>query len=275
MFFSFVDSLVVAFGCLVLVGSSKRVEVNLNFTSLYKHLSDGSRKESTSNDVVLAGIGAQSPNCCKDGLDYGYRADILFTKEGTKYLIARAWETCDQNAACSGFPWRSMMHESIMPINDSNVPESFLGIAMEWETDGRTVDWYYQSIDADDNDGWIQYSSFTAPGIENPYFNLGRISINNFLSTDNSFATSVWGNVNFFQVGIATSSSDSSAFTGGRIIFECPAYYDIVGAKHCFPSLAAVPASESEWKVLWGWGGDRPATSIHIDNLRKLVEMII
>ncbi|AIF83076.1 hypothetical protein NTE_01002 [Candidatus Nitrososphaera evergladensis SR1] len=265
--------------------STKRVEVNLNFTSLYQHQgidnntsSLSSRNENTGNDddndILLAGIGAQSPNCCKDGLDYGYRADVLFTKEGTKYLVARAWETCDQNAACSGFPWRSIMHESVVPINN-NIPKSFLAIAMEWARDGRTVNWYYRTVDSD---SWIKYSSFTAPEIENPYFNLGVISINGFFPADNPLVTSLWGNVNFFQAGIATtsSSSDSTAFAGGKIVFECPAFYDNNdGMKHCFPNMAAVPASESEWKVLWGWGVDRPATSTHIDNLKKLVEMII
>lgn len=272
--------------------STKRVEVDLDFASLYQQqhhqgtissnrTSGNNATNSSNSDVVLAGIGAQSPNCCKDGLDYGYRADVLFTKEGAKYLVARAWETCDQNAACSCFPWRSVMHESIVPINDdsNSVSDSHLAVAMEWAKDGRTVNWYYR---ISDNQGWTKYSSFTAPAIENPYFNLGVSSINDFIPTNNRFINSLYEDVNFFQVGIATTTSPSddpsSVFTGGKIVFECPAYYDTNnngGKKHCFSNMAAVSGSDSYWKVLWGWGGSRPATSIHIDNLKKSVEMTI
>ena len=111
---------------------TKRVEVEIDLERF-----DGSMIGK--GDFVLAGIGAQSPNCCKDGLDYGYRADILF-EEGARYLVARAWETCDQNMGCSAFPWISVMHESAVPLpgNDSAVM-----LAMEWN--GRTVDWYFKS----------------------------------------------------------------------------------------------------------------------------------
>lgn len=265
--------------------STKRVEVSVNFTSLYpRHanndaMSGSNNKDNASNigDVVIAGMGAQSPNCCKDGLDYGYRADVLFTNNGATYLVARAWETCDQNAACSGFPWRSIMHESVVPIKDNYIPKSSLDIAMEWAKDGRTANWYYRTMD---NQGWIKYSSFTAPLIENLYFNLGVSSINDFLPTKNRLINSLYEDVNFFQVGIATSSpaDGSSAFAGGKVVFECPAYYDNKGdgEKHCFSNMAAVPSGNSYWKVLWGWGGEQPDTSsIQIDNLKKSVEMTI
>jgi hypothetical protein len=68
---------------------TKRAEVKIDLGRL-----DASRIEK--QNFVLAGMGAQSPNCCKDGLDYGYRADVLVTATGLA-LVARAWETCDQN----------------------------------------------------------------------------------------------------------------------------------------------------------------------------------
>jgi hypothetical protein len=99
---------------------TKRVEVEIDL----EHFDGGMVSR---GDFVLAGIGAQSPNCCKDDLDYGYRADILF--KGARYLVARAWETCDQNMGCSAFPWISTMHESkaLLPGNESSVM-----LAMEW-----------------------------------------------------------------------------------------------------------------------------------------------
>jgi hypothetical protein len=100
--------------------ATKRVEVQVDLARF-----DGSMVKN--NDFALAGIGAQSPNCCKDGLDYGYRADVLFTESG-RYLVARAWETCDQNIGCSGLPWISTMHESKVPLPANN---SSVMLAME------------------------------------------------------------------------------------------------------------------------------------------------
>jgi len=114
--------------------------------------------------ATCAGIGAQPPNCCKDGLDYGYRADILFMENG-QYLAARAWETCDQTIRCSAFPWISTMHEAavLLPNNSSSIM-----LAMGW--DSKTVNWYYKT-----SSHWSKYSSFLTPEIENPYSNLGVI----------------------------------------------------------------------------------------------------
>jgi len=72
----------------------KRVEVEMNFVNF-------SKNSIQKGNFLAAGIGAQSPNCCKDGLDYGYRADVLFSDKGETFLLARAWETCDGNIACS------------------------------------------------------------------------------------------------------------------------------------------------------------------------------
>ena len=132
--------------------ATKRVEVEIDLANL-----DGSMMKN--NDFALAGIGAQSPNCCKDGLDYGYRADVLFTGGG-RYLVARAWETCDQNIACSGLPWISPMHKSVV-----HMPASYSSVMLAMEWDGRTVNWYYKA-----GGNWSIYSSFEPPAIENPSF---------------------------------------------------------------------------------------------------------
>jgi len=217
--------------------ATKRVEVQVDLERL-----DGSIVKG--NDFVLAGIGAQSPNCCKDGLDYGYRADVLFTKEG-RFLVARAWETCDQNIGCSGLPWISTMHESKVPLPASN-PSVIL--AMEW--DGRTVNWYYKA-----GGNWSKYSSFEPPKIENPYFNLGVIWVGNpFTNTGSSEAY-------FYQAGVSTSSEAASF---GQVAFHCPAYYDRQGEKQCVPA-AAVDGGSSHWKVLWKWGLPNNNARVSVD----------
>jgi len=216
--------------------ATKRVEVEVDLVHF-----DGSIVKG--NNFVLAGIGAQSPNCCKDGLDYGYRADVLFT-EGGRYLVARAWETCDQNIACSGLPWISAMHESTVPLPTNH---SSIMLAMEW--DGRIVNWYYKAAG-----NWSKYSSFEPPAIENPYFNLGVIWVGNpFTNTGSSEAY-------FFQAGVSTSQ----AADFGRVAFHCPAYFDRQGERHCAP-MAAVNGGSSHWKVLWKWGVPNNNARVSVD----------
>jgi len=207
---------------------TKRVEVEIDLGRF-----DGSTLGN--EDFVTAGIGVQSPNCCKDGLDYGYRADVLF-KEAGRYLVARAWETCDQNIGCSALPWIAPMHESKVPLPGNG---SSVVLAMEWDKDDANVNWYYKT-----GDNWTKYSSFQTPEIENPYFNLGVIWVGNpFSNPDSSKAY-------FYQAGVSTSSQETKY---GQITFECPAYYDKQEEKQC-PQLAAVERGNSHWKVLWKWG---------------------
>ena len=192
-------------------------------------------------EYLVAGLGVQSPNCCKDGLDYGYRADLFFNRSGV-FLAARAWETCDHNVACSGLPWISMMHESV-----SNLPrqDGRVALAMEWQKDDRTVIWFYRTEGSD----WQEFSRFRAPRIENPYFNLGVIEMGNPVANPD------WGSAQFYQVGASLPRGYSP---GGQVSFYCPAYYDAAGKKHC-AEFEPVSAGNSHWKVLWKWGiqGDK------------------
>lgn len=238
--------------------STRRLEVTLDLSSAGKNLSvnDAARPQ-----VLLAGMGAQSPNCCKDGLDYGYRADVAIMHDGKQYLVARAWETCDQNAACSGFPWQSTMHESESLVELGN--HSKVSLAMQWITaGGKTVHWYYR---LDNTTSWIEYSRFSPPTIENPAFNVGVIWVNNFAANFPS------GNANFFQVGVA--SSDNSNLNAAQIAFECPAYYDS-STRHCFPDMKVIQDGDSHWKVLWQWGLPGKAQLVHIDNSKHTIGVI-
>jgi hypothetical protein len=214
----------------------KRVEVEMSFANFNK---DSIQKD----NFLAAGIGAQSPNCCKDGLDYGYRADVLFSDTGETFLLARAWETCDGNIACSATPWQLRIHEAVVPfkLNSSNVM-----LAMEWKEgwEDREASWYYRTSETD----WSKYSTFIAPQIENPYFNIG------FLGESwafGNFPNPPLGRVYFYQFGLSTAykilDKDSS------VSFTCPAYY-LEGTRHCVRNMGAVEEGASHWKVLWKWG---------------------
>jgi hypothetical protein len=56
----------------------------------------------------------------------------------------------------------------------------------------RTANRLYRINGAEYN-SWTKYSSFEAPDIENPYFNLGVDSV------DNAFITALYGKVHFFK----------------------------------------------------------------------------
>ena len=218
--------------------ATKRVDVRIN-------LEDFDDSKMGKSDYALAGIGAQSPNCCKDGLDYGYRADIL-SKDGARYLVARAWAACDQNVGCSAFPWLDVMHESSVPLK---VNSSLVTLAMEWN--GRTVDWYYKTSGGN----WSKFSSFVPPKIENPYFNLGIIWVGS--PTTNPGLENAY----FYQAGVSTPSKHVRF---GQITFECPSFYDRQNVKHCIPASPII-GGNSHWKVLWKWG-------LPNDNARVVVD---
>ena len=148
------------------------------------------------------------------------------SRKAGRYLVARAWETCDQNIAALRTMGRAM-HESTVPLPGNG---SSVMLAMEWDKDDSNVNWYYKT-----GDNWSKYSSFQTPEIENPYFNLGVIWVGNpFSNPDSSKAY-------FFQAGVSTSSQETRY---GQITFECPAYYDRQEEKHCL-QFAAVERGNS------------------------------
>lgn len=214
----------------------KRIEVEMNFDNFDKN-------SIQQGNFLAAGIGAQSPNCCKDGIDYGYRADVLFSDKGETFLLARAWETCDQNIACSAAPWQLKIHEAVVPfkLNSSTVM-----LAMGWNEgwEGREASWYYRTSETD----WSIYSTFTAPQADNPYFNIGRLKASwAFGSSANPPA----GEVYHYQFGV--SMSEKIVDENSSITFTCPAYY-LDGMKHCVRDMGAIRDGGSHWKVLWKWG---------------------
>jgi hypothetical protein len=219
--------------------STKRVEVEINLTQF---------DVKSVGEFLFAGMGVQSPNCCKDGLDYGYRADLFFNQSGS-FLAARAWEVCDINVACSGHPWASELHQSMVRLPPADTHYEIVMLAMDWQPDGRTVKWYYAKSPGE----WTEYSRFISPEIGNPYFNLGVISV------ENPFTNPDTGNAFFFQVGVSVPLSTQSAF--GSIGFQCPGYYDELGIKQCV-DLEPIVRGNSHWKALWKWGIQDPRTVI-------------
>src|SRR4029077_15569388 len=69
------------------------VQVGVSFTKV-------DLKALAPNTFLMAGMGVQSPNCCIDGWDFGWRADVFVLPSGTLIVSGSTWETCDGNANC-------------------------------------------------------------------------------------------------------------------------------------------------------------------------------
>ena len=44
------------------------------------------------NNFLAVDIGIHSPNCCVDGIDYGYRSDVFLYRNATEVFAASGWK---------------------------------------------------------------------------------------------------------------------------------------------------------------------------------------
>jgi len=126
---------------------------------------------SSKSNFLAAGIGDQSPNCCKDGLDLIYRADAVLFSNGTEAVLAKAWWACDVNIACAGYSWQQLLHYGSMILPAGSL-SSWIELEMNW-TSPKRINWYYNRIHFIVNgsaSSWLTYSSFAPPRIQNHYF---------------------------------------------------------------------------------------------------------
>lgn len=187
-----------------------------------------------SDNYLSAGMGVQSPSCCVDGLDYGYRVDVYVFHGGKTILVANAWQTCDTNVACGARPWRNSTLRVNLEISGHLTP---LWLAMKWN--GRAVSWYY----GEDLRSLQTFASFNPTGLENPGFNVGVLK--GILS--NRPTSSAY----FFQFGIA--SRYPIGHGGWRVRFDRPSYL-LDGSWTSIPHAQSIQGAVSYWKVLWRWG---------------------
>lgn len=193
------------------------------------------------NDFLAAGVGDQSPNCCKDGLDLAYRADVIEFSNGTEAVLARAWWACDYIMACGGYSWQQLLH-----LGSSDLPAGALSnwveLQMNW-TNSQDIQWFYR-IHYESNGSvtpWILYDSFTPPKIENHYWDAGLLGAGN----------PPIGYAPFYQFGV----SSAYPITDGNwhVFVECP---NIVlnGTRGCISAASYINGSHSFWKSLYTFG---------------------
>jgi len=202
------------------------------------------------DDFLAAGIGDQSPNCCKDGLDLAYRADVIQFANGTEALLARAWWACDTNMACGGYSWQQLLHLYMVDLPEDTL-SNWVGLEMNW-TSPTNVQWFYRiSYVSNQSSGpWIVFSSFTPPAIENHYWDAGLF----YVGAGNLPA----GYAYFYQFGV--SSAYPITDQSWHIFVQCPEII-LNESWMCISSADYISGAHSFWKVLYTFGENYPGTN--------------
>lgn len=199
------------------------------------------------NNFLAAGIGVHSSNCCVDGIDFGYRADVFLYHNGSQVFAASAWEVCDTIIACGGHTWKHLMFFSSTPLD--SVAGSFR-LSMRW--DNGSLVWYYGT-----GSGERALAAFQAPRQENRDFDAGWLGPS---------TTPSRGGFPFFQFGIM--SAYPIGHGGWEVAASCPSVLN--GSKWgCLEDVELFQGDISFWKALWRWGENYPGAGALADPLAR------
>ncbi len=212
--------------------TTSAVGVSVNF--------ENSSLSSSPSNFIAAGVGDQSPNCCKDGLDLAYRIDAAIFSNGTEAVLARAWWACDVNIACGGYSWQQLLHYAVLELPAAS-RSSWIDLKMSWNTSApASVDWFYT---VNESASWTEFSSFVVPKIQNHYFDAGLF----FVGTGNRPS----GYAFFYQFGV--SSAREIRNNSWHVLMQCPWLIEN-GSAQCLGAAAFLQGRYSYWKVLYTFG---------------------
>jgi len=211
----------------------------------------GTQPSSIQADNFLAvGISAHSPNCCVDGIDYGYRGDVFLYHNASEVFAASGWEVCDQIVACGGHTWKHLIYFESARI-DSPIGSDFK-VTMLWEN--HTLTWLYSAA----NETWTM-ASFRDPGQDNPYFNAGWLG---------PPYPPTFGGFPMFQFGMMSAFPIRHA--GWSVAIACPSTVQD-GAWTCINHADLFQGDTSYWKALWRWGENYGGESATINGGTKTI----
>ena len=186
-------------------------------------------------NFLMAGMGVQSPNCCIDGWDFGWRADVFLLHNGTLLVSASSWETCDSNANCGGNFWQHLRYHVQKPINPPTQSTPIF-LRMMWEN--GQANWYYNYTGVP----WQKLGGLTPDFREAPYFDIGVIGPGH----GQDFNLDTY----FFQFGVGSKSP----VTGWSVQFLDPSF-QLQGSWRLMEKAAVIQGDLSFWKTAYRWGG--------------------
>jgi len=196
------------------------------------------------DNFLMAGMGVQSPNCCVDGWDLGWRADVFLLPNSSLIISGSSWTTCDSNANCGGYFWQQLRYHSQVTINPQNISTPIY-LRMMWEPvtkDDQTLyqaTWYYNTTDVP----WTKFGSFLPDFREGPYFDIGN---------SGGVPTKIpQGAVYFYQFGIASKFPVS----GWTVLLLYPSF-QYQGSWRVMEKANIIQGDYSYWKGQYRWGGE-------------------
>jgi len=183
----------------------------------------------------------QSPNCCIDGWDLGWRADAFLMANSSIIVSGSAWTTCDSNANCGGYFWQYLRYHAQVILNQQNT-SSPIYLRMMWEPvtiNGQSLyeaNWYYNTTSTP----WTRYGSFIPDFREGHYFDIGLPG----------------GGTYFYQFGIGSKTPVS----GWKIRLLFPSF-QYQGSWMRMERANIIQGDRSFWKANYRWGGE-PYTGV-------------
>lgn len=188
------------------------------------------------DNFLMADMGVQSPNCCVDGWDLGWRADVFLMPDKTMTVSASSWSTCDSNPNCGGHFWEQSRYHSQVTLRPANISTPIY-LRMMWQS-GR-VNWYYNTTGVP----WRHFGSFTPDFREGKYFDIGVVGGLAPVNIPQSRAY-------FFQFGVA--SKYPVQHWSVRLLHPSFQYQ---GAWRIMEKAATIQGDVSYWKANYRWGG--------------------
>jgi len=208
------------------------------------------------DNFLSGGMGVHAAGCCVDGIDYSYRFDVYLFHGGGESLSASAWEVCDDNAACGGHSWKSLMFLHTETLNGS-VSGKNITLRVFWSPGpaGDVVEWSYSLADGPST----ELTSFQAPPAENKDFNTGVLD-------GGTLGPQQTGSY-FFQFGMMSRYPIGHA--GWRVELDCPSV--LTSGWRCVDHVKTLAGDQSFWKVFWRWGEDYSEVSTSAFDSRSIV----
>jgi len=196
------------------------------------------------DNFLMAGMGVQSPNCCVDGWDLGWRADVFLLPNSSLIVSGSSWTTCDSNANCGGYFWQQLRYHAQVTLNPQNISKPIY-LRMMWEPvsiNGQTfyqANWYYNTTSV----AWTRFGNFLPDFREGPYFDIG---------IPGGVPTNLPGGATYFyQFGVASKYPVS----GWKVLLLYPSFR-YQGSWRVMERANIIQGDYSYWKAEYRWGGE-------------------
>jgi hypothetical protein len=196
------------------------------------------------NNFLMVGMGIQSPNCCVDGWDFGWRADVFLLPNSSLIVSGSSWETCDGNANCGGYIWEYLWYHTQKTLNPQNTSTpiylrmSWIPVTIDGQPRGE-VNWYYNTTGTP----WTQFGSFLPDRRLGTYFDIGL--------SGGPVTTVPQGTTLLSQFGVASKTPVS----GWSVRLQDASFQLPNGTWHIIEHAGAIQGNFSFWKLRYRWGG--------------------